>query len=129
MKKYKNRYGDIFTFTELENGNILWGGNFEHCRFGWPNNYSDAYKEYLNDGGELPLEEFKKYVHFDEKLEYLQSLVVSNTDVIDMVDPPGGPFISSSMDMKQFGFPGKVVKEFKSLNDVWEIIVSKTDNK
>ena len=31
--KYRNRYGDIHTFTPTEDGNILWEGNFEYCRF------------------------------------------------------------------------------------------------
>lgn len=33
--EYTNRYGDVFTFTELENGNIQWSGNFEYHRFGY----------------------------------------------------------------------------------------------
>jgi len=30
--KYRNRYGDIHTFTPTEDGNILWEGNFEYSR-------------------------------------------------------------------------------------------------
>ena len=30
---YTNRYGDNFVFTLLEDGNILWEGDFEYCRF------------------------------------------------------------------------------------------------
>ena len=26
MMEYKNRYGDVFTFEQLENGNIQWRG-------------------------------------------------------------------------------------------------------
>ena len=33
--KYINRYGDIYTFTPTEDGNILWEGNFKYCRYGW----------------------------------------------------------------------------------------------
>ena len=33
--EYKNRYGDVYTFEQLENGNIQWNGNFEYCRFGF----------------------------------------------------------------------------------------------
>lgn len=145
MEKYKNRYGDIFTFTELENGNILWEGDFEHCRFGWPNDYSEAYDEYLRDNlleqnDDLSLEDFKEEVHhfiYDEYDNYVGpseiaedygSLVKSNTDVINMVDPSGGPYLTAGMDMERFGFSGKVVKEFKNRLDGWEIIVAKTDN-
>lgn len=34
---YKNRYGDEFTFTPTEDGNILWEGNFKHARCGFSN--------------------------------------------------------------------------------------------
>ena len=34
MVEYKNRYGDVYTFTPQDNGNILWEGNFEFCRVG-----------------------------------------------------------------------------------------------
>ena len=34
---YKNRYGDEFTFTPTEDGNILWEGNFEYNRLGFSN--------------------------------------------------------------------------------------------
>lgn len=61
MVEYKNRYGDVYTFTKLEDGNVLWEGNFEFHRYGWPNN---------PDG-------------------------TSNTDVITMVDPSGGPYIKA----------------------------------
>lgn len=33
--KYKNRYGDVFTFTPDEDGNLLWEGDFQYCRFGF----------------------------------------------------------------------------------------------
>ena len=41
MTKYKNRYGDIFTFEVNERGNIDWKGNFEWCRFGYEDNPKD----------------------------------------------------------------------------------------
>jgi hypothetical protein len=31
MTTYKNRYGDVFTFTKDDNHDILWEGNFEYC--------------------------------------------------------------------------------------------------
>ena len=37
MIQYKNRYGDIFTFTKTEDGNILWQGNFEYIRYSYLN--------------------------------------------------------------------------------------------
>ena len=32
---YTNRYGDEFTFTPDEDGNLLWEGNFEYHRYGY----------------------------------------------------------------------------------------------
>ena len=52
--EYTNRYGDVFTFTKQEDGNVLWTGPFE----------------YVRSGGN---------VNFPE--------------VIDFIDPSGGPFI------------------------------------
>jgi hypothetical protein len=31
---YTNRYGDVYTFTKQEDGNVLWEGKFEHMRAG-----------------------------------------------------------------------------------------------
>tara|TARA_R110001632_G_scaffold225107_1_gene357915 strand:+ start:211 stop:555 length:345 start_codon:yes stop_codon:yes gene_type:complete len=32
--EYRNRYGDTYTFTKQEDGNVLWEGDFQYCRFG-----------------------------------------------------------------------------------------------
>ena len=102
---YTNRYGEIYTFTPTSDGNIFWSGSFSYTRFAWPNDYSVAYKTYLEQGGTMLLEEFKKKVHeYDnETKEYvmgreLVSLITSDTTKIDMVDPPGGPYICSGME-------------------------------
>ena len=29
--EYKNRYGDVYTFTKQEDGSVLWEGDFKHC--------------------------------------------------------------------------------------------------
>lgn len=34
-EKYTNRYGDEYTFTLQNDGNIKWEGPFEYCRFGF----------------------------------------------------------------------------------------------
>ena len=119
---YKNRYGDVFTFTLLENGNILWEGKFEHCRFGWPNVYKDAYQAYRKDGGSMHIDEFKEAVHeYDnEKSEYTPlakqygPLVYSDTKSICMVDPSGGPYITANMGMECISeeFKGRIVSSF-----------------
>lgn len=126
--EYKNRYGDVYTFNQLENGNVQWSGNFEYCRFGMPNDYSLAWEVFQEEYGGMSYEDFKKNVHaYDEEKEQwvfpdLLPLVSSKKDTINMVDPSGGPFITEGMDMKQFGVEG-VVKEFISNEDGYEIVV------
>ena len=125
MIKYTNRYNDTFTFTLQEDGNILWEGEFKHCRFGWPNVYKDAYEKYCADADtdeRMTMGEFKKAVHEynDEIFEYTPlakkygPLVYSDTKNISMVDPSGGPYISAgfSMDHISEDFEDRIVKSF-----------------
>lgn len=105
MINYTNRYGDDHTFELLPNGNVKWTGNFEWCRFGWPNVYDNAYAKYTADGGTATLEQFKELVHewddkasrYTELAKKYMSLVYSDTESIDMVDPSGGPYIAVGM--------------------------------
>lgn len=125
--EYTNRYKDKFTFTEMENGNVLWEGNFKYHRCGFPNDYTAAYAKYQADGGEMDLDEFKSKVHeYDtEAREYkmgmeLVKLVVSNHNVIDMVDPSGGPYLATGGKIHD-----KTIKEFKNHPKGYEIVVYK----
>ena len=125
--EYKNRYGDVFTFTQLENGNIQWSGNFEYHRFGMPNDYTKAWEKFQEEYGGLDYEEFLGSIHtYDEETNSyvfadLLPLITSKTDVINMVDPSGGPYITEGTDMKMFGLKG-IVKEFKSNEEGYLII-------
>lgn len=129
---YKNRYGDVFTFTEDEDHDILWEGEFKHCRFGMPNDYTRAYEAYCNDvKTPMSLGEFKKAVHeYDDEThthyfpEYVR-MVDSLVNEIDMVDPSGGPYISRGMPLDSFGFKKYVVKDFKRIDTGYKIITEK----
>jgi len=129
--KYTNRYGDEFEFKELNNGNIQWSGDFEYSRFGMPNDYSLAWEVFQEDYGGMSYEDFKKNVHaYDEvKEEYvfkdLLPLITSKTDIINMVDPSGGPYISEGMDLGILNkeWSDKTVVEFISNEDGYEIVV------
>ena len=120
--KYTNRYNDVYTFTKQENGDVLWEGSFEWCRYGWPNIYKEAYQQYRKDGGDMHIDEFKEAVHeYDnEKSEYTPlakqygPLVYSDTKNISMVDPSGGPYITEGMDMQWIdkSFKGRIVSSF-----------------
>ena len=128
--KYTNRYNDEFTFEVNERGNIDWKGNFEYCREGMPNDYSKAWEVFQKEYGGLDYKEFKASVHtYDEvKKEYvfpdLLPLITSKKDVINMVDPSGGPYLTEGTNMKTFGIDG-IIKEFKWQKDGYEIILEK----
>ena len=47
--EYQNRNGDIFTFELLENGNVEWEGDFDHCRFGYDKDPMDF--EFVDPAG------------------------------------------------------------------------------
>ena len=133
MTTYKNRYGDVFTFTKDDSQDILWEGNFEYCRFGMPNDYTEAYDAYCNDVGNLlTMEEFKEAVHKYDDVEHKYILgdkyvrmVKSLVNEIDMVDPSGGPYISRGMPLDSFGFKNYVAKDFKRIDTGYKIIVEK----
>ena len=129
MVEYKNRYGDVYTFTKQEDGIILWEGPFEHVRIGFPNVYKKAYQQFRKDGGELNQYDFEEKVHeqlYDEEgnwvskgpiTEKYASLVYSDHDNINMVDPSGGPFIKEHSKLGRFGeeLNGLCVRSF-----VWD---------
>jgi hypothetical protein len=132
---YKNRYGDIFTFTSQDNDNVLWEGNFKYCRIGMPNDYTKAYKEYIDDycnsGHCMSLKQFKEEVHRydDESHQYVYDkyvrMVESLTNKINMVDPSGGPYISVGMSLSSFGFNDLKVKDFETKKNGFLIITEK----
>ena len=121
MLEYKNRYGDVFTFTKQEDGSVLWEGDFKYCRMGWPNVYKKAYEQYCKDVGSkgghpMFIDTFKTEVHemeYNENDEYVGPgpicaqyghLVYSDTKSINMVDPSGGPYLSTHTNLyERFG--------------------------
>jgi NTP pyrophosphatase (non-canonical NTP hydrolase) len=137
MREYKNRYGDVFTFTEDDDHNILWEGNFEFCRIGMPNDYQNAYNAYLkdNEGKQslMTLAQFKDVVHHydDETLTYdypkYIKMVSCLRNEIDMVDPSGGPYLSRGMSMESFGFKGSIIEDFKPTDKGFKLIIKKNN--
>jgi len=135
MKEYKNRYGDVFTFSEDDHQDVLWEGNFGYCRIGFPNDYTRAYDEYVRDNqlnkDALSFNQFKKEVHSydDETHQYIYDkynrMVDSLRDEISMVDPSGGPYISRGMPLDSFGFKNYIVKDFKRIDTGYKIITEK----
>jgi hypothetical protein len=132
---YKNRYGDVFTFTLQDDDNVLWDGDFGYCRIGMPNDYTKAYNQYVHDNNHnkdlLSFNTFKEQVHtYDDEThlyiydKYLR-MVESLKDKIDMVDPSGGPYVSSGMSLSYFGFKDLIAKEFEKTENGFLIITEK----
>ena len=132
MKAYKmtNRYGDKFTFTPQEDGTILWEGNFEYIRVGFPNDYTDAYQAYTTNGGVMGLNEFKEEVHrqiYGENdrwvgpcdIARVYGPMVKSKDEINMVDPSGGPYLTEGMVIKELS--NKEIYRFESIKEGWKI--------
>ena len=133
MVTFKNRYDEEFTFTLTEEGHILWEGNFKYCRFGFPNNYTEAWKAFKQRygvGDKLTLPIFKSIIHLYDSdsnksvFPDILPLITSNTDVIDMVDPSGGPYIGAGLDMGELdkSFKGRIVKEFEITEKGYKIV-------
>ena len=125
-----NRYGDKFTFTPQEDGTILWEGNFEYIRVGFPNDYTDAYRAYTTNGGVMELNEFKEEVHrqiYGENdrwvgpcdIARVYGPMVKSKDEINMVDPSGGPYLTEGMVIKELS--NKEIYRFESIKEGWKI--------
>ena len=136
--EYTNRYNDVFTFSKTEDGNILFEGEFQWMRCGWPNVYDNAYDAYCTDTDtdeRMTLGEFKKAVHeYDPETfkstplaKKYQGLVYSDQSKIDMIDASGGPYLHSGYDMGMFdeSFKGMIVEEFKQVNGNYLLIIKK----
>jgi len=138
-REYKNRYGDVFTFTEDENHDILWEGNFEFCRIGMPNDYTRAYEAYLKDNESkqslMTLTQFKSAVHnYDDetlKYDYPQyiQMVDCLRDEIEMIDPSGGPYLARGRSLDSLIFKKFIIKDFEKIGTGYKIITEKNNMK
>ena len=129
MKYLRNRYNDLFSFTINDSGDVLWEGNFEYCRIGWPNKYEKAHDAYLRDGGQMGIDWFKGAMSNSESEEFKKycSMLETDTSKICMVDPSGGPFMHEGHSLKMLGeeFDGKVIDRFEEIETGYKIIIKK----
>lgn len=133
--EYTNRYGDKFTFEKTDDGHVLWKGNFEYCRIGMPNDYTEAYNQYLHDNKHvqdlMSFNQFKDAVHEydDETHKYIYDkyikLIKSIPDKISMVDPSGGPYLAEGMNLKLLdkSYNRMIIKEFERHPEGYKIIM------
>jgi hypothetical protein len=116
---YYNRYKDKITFDH-KGKTVIMSGYSPYYRYSWPNVYDTAYEKYvesavvdakLQDGQILTQEEFEKalYVRKDEDEYSYNALyklfgkyIYSNKDIIEMVDPSGGPYLTVGTNLKEF---------------------------
>jgi len=132
IETYKNRYGYIYTFTLQPDGDVVWEGDFRHCRFGYPNDYSLAFDMYRRDGGTLDKEQFIENIlrpeQYDDCGNTVSSgifnsygqFVTSDASKIGMVDPSGGPYMSEGMTIL-----GRKIQEFRPYGDGYLIVTNK----
>ena len=144
---YYNRHRDAIEF-ELRDENTVTMKGGKWMRFGWPNNYDRAYVAYrqkvttleepdydllvedILENGLRPftkaefVEAMQGNLHdYEEKkavpaLKELWKHVYSDTSTYDMVDPSGGPYLCTGMDLGELiGFPQSFVIKHISIQD------------
>jgi len=85
----------------------------------YTNRYSDTQTFEVNERGNIQWKADFGYCRFGME---------NDTEVINMVDPSGGPYIPSGYNMGMFGkvLDGMIVTGFISNDDGWEILIDKT---
>lgn len=116
---YYNRYKDKITFDH-KGKTVTMTGYSPYFRYGWPNVYDTAYEKYVEsavvdaklEGTQiLTQEEFVEALHartdeneygYNALYKLFGKYIYSNKDVINMVDPSGGPYLSVGTNLKEF---------------------------
>ena len=112
--EWKNKQGDIYTFTLQEDESILWRGKFERCRVMHPTVYDEAYQQYRKDGGQMHIETFKEKVHefrykhgecigLTEIGKQYNHLIYLDKGIISGVGPVGGPYVNVHQELGWLG--------------------------
>lgn len=93
----RNRYGDRIQFEKEGNTVKMTGMLDVGLRYGLANDYDTAYIHYMNGASEptLSREEFERKMETDyDFFNKYSKHVKSKENVIDFVDPSGGPYIA-----------------------------------
>ena len=140
MAKYTNRYKDQIIFNDISESQVEMSGfNNQWCRFGWENDYTEAYDYYMqicnsskepdfdlliddpkeNSTRVMTLDEFIDALKNNEKFYPYYKMVKSDKNKYYMVDPSGGPYISLGSDLRLFFKDGKkrIVNHIEPLHD------------
>lgn len=143
---YENRYGDKILFTELPKNKVKMSGYSQWYRYGWCNDYTEAYQVYtsqcntltepdylylVEDINENKLRQrtYPEFVYEVENNEMFSSyLRLAKTDIsrISMFDPSGGPYIHLGTNVGRYFDDGidRIVEEIILLEDSVELIVT-----
>lgn len=122
-KELKNRYGDIYTFTLDKRKNILVTGPFRWMRWGFKNDYKEAYSKYKEDNPTdfVSFDNFVNEIHYYDADTFEKGQInkeyakyVTSTKELSMIDPSGGPYLCVGMHLKEFGVKIKRIKSLKS---------------
>ena len=116
---YYNRYKDKITF-DRKGKTVTMSGYSPYFRYSWPNVYDTAYEKYVEsavvdaklEGTQiLTQEEFVEALHarkdedeygYNALYKLFGKYIYSNKDIIEMVDPSGGPYLSVGTNLKEF---------------------------
>lgn len=95
----KNRYGDVIRFKKEGNKVTMTGMLELGMRYGFANDFDLAYLKYMEDDKnttkDLTSELFARKMESDNDFFWKYAKwVTSKENVIDFVDPSGGPYIS-----------------------------------
>ena len=99
---YSNRYNDKIKFNQIDDKTVeMTGYNPNWLRMSYANDFSEAYEIYcMGNDNPLSFIEFVSEVEKSEDFEFYRKHIKSDFNLIDMVDPSGGPYIELNSNLK-----------------------------
>ena len=71
MAKFENRYGDFYTFTKQEDGNVLWEGDFLMSRFGYNKDAKDPIYVDPSGGPFIKVGQMLSHIIYDDEFNVI----------------------------------------------------------
>jgi len=71
MVKYKNRYGDVYTFTKQEDSSVLWEGDFLMSRFGFDKDSKDPIYVDPSGGPFIKVGQMLSHIIYDDEFNVI----------------------------------------------------------
>tara|TARA_R110000868_G_scaffold268036_3_gene527282 strand:+ start:946 stop:1449 length:504 start_codon:yes stop_codon:yes gene_type:complete len=146
VAKYENRYGDKILFSELSANKVKMSGYGPWYRYGWCNDYAEAYQVYTShcnaltepdylylvedmDENKLRPRTYQEFVYeVENNEEYRSYLGLVRTDMsrINMFDPSGGPYVELGTNIGRYFDDGidRIVEEITFHEDSVELVIT-----